>query len=231
MNNLPAESYRAEPYARTEGDVVLGSSFSSYRPGAVQKAIVLTIGISLGLWGCAARAPRGYLKPGVTAPHIKSIAVLPFDNISGHPDAGKKVLNLLLTELARTELFDIAEVGEVEKVLRSLRVRTAAELDLSKLQELGDRLDVEGVIVGSVDEYDLRQGTGRSVPVVAISARMLEAQPGDILWVISHMHDGDDWATVFGFGRIISLSELAQVVVSEVVEFLVQGLEKESEVR
>ncbi len=55
-----------------------------------------------------------YLKPGLTVSDVKSIAVIPFDNISGYPDAGKKVLNLFLTELIHTELFEIKEMGEVE---------------------------------------------------------------------------------------------------------------------
>jgi TolB-like protein len=167
---------------------------------------------------------KGYLKPGVAVSHIRSLAVLPFDNISGHPDAGKKVVNLLLTELARTELFQIADVGEVEKSLRRLRIRTTAEIDLSKLQDLGEQLHVQVVIVGSVDEYEVRPVRNGTVPIVAINARMLEAQTGDILWAISHTHDGNDWETVFGFGRIISLSQLAQIVVSEMVESLVREL-------
>jgi len=97
---------------------VFGVFVSSYRMNAAQKIIALAMGMLLSLLGCGAKAPIGYLKPGVTASQISSLAVLPFDNTSGHPDAGKKVVNLLLTELARTELFEIAEVGEVEKSLR-----------------------------------------------------------------------------------------------------------------
>jgi len=196
-----------------------------------QKIIALAMGMLLSLSGCSAKAPRGYFKPGVTISQIKSLAVLSFDNISGYPDAGKKAVNLFLTELARTELFEIAEMGEVEKTLRSLRVRTTAELDLSKRQNLGEQLNVQVVIVGSVDEYELRQEGGRTVPVVAISARMLQVQTGDILWAVSHIHDGNDWETVFGFGRIISLSRLAQIVISEMVEFLVRELEASSEAK
>jgi TolB-like protein len=197
----------------------------------VQKIIALVIGVLLSLSGCSAKAPRGYFKSGVTVSQISSLAVLPFDNISGHQDAGKKVVNLLLTELASTELFQIAEVGEVEKSLRSLRIRTTAELDLSKLQNLGEQLNVQAIIVGSVDEYEVRQERSGAVPVVAVSVRMLEVQTGDILWAISNAHDGNDWETVFGFGRIISLSQLAQIVVSEMVESLLQELKASSEAK
>jgi len=189
------------------------------------------MGMSLSLLGCSAKTPRGYLKPGVTISQIKSLAVLSFDNISGHQDAGKKVVNLLLTELASTELFEIAEMGEVEKTLRSLRIRTTAELDSSRLRNLGEQLNVQVVIVGSVDEYELCQESGRTVPAVAISARMLQVQTGDILWAISHTRDGDDWETVFGFGRIISLSQLAQIVISEMVESLARKLKTSSETK
>ena len=195
-----------------------------HRMDTAQKIIALVMVMSLSLLGCSTKAPRGYLKRGVTASQIRTIALLPFDNISGHPDAGKKVTNLLLTELANTEMFEIAEVGEVENTLRDLRVRTTAELNSSKRQNLGEHLNVRVIIVGSVDEYEARQARSGTVPVVSISARMLDVQTGDILWTISHTHDGNDWETVFGFGKIISLSQLAQIVISEMVESLVQEL-------
>ncbi len=196
------------------------------------KIVILVMRASLCMLvvaGCARTSVRGYLKPGLTVSHVSSIAVLPFDNISGHPDADKKIVNLLLTELVRTGLFQMAEMGEVEKSLRSLRIRTTAEIDSSKLQELREQLNVQAIIIGSVDEYDLLQEGGRSIPVVAVSARMLDARTGDILWAVSHTHDGDDWETVFGFGRIVSISQLAQIVVSEMVESLVRELSSPSE--
>jgi hypothetical protein len=191
---------------------------------ATGKIIVLAIVMSICTTGCARKSMTGYLRPDVTISRVKSIAVIPFDNISEHPDAGKKVVNLLLTELVGTEMFRLADMGEVENSLRRLRIRTTAEIDLSKLQNLGEKLSVQAVIVGSVDEYELRQDRSGTVPVVAVSARMLDVQTGDILWTISHTHDGNDWETIFGFGRVISLSRLAQITVSEIVEYLTQEL-------
>jgi len=70
----------------------------------------------------------------------------------------------------------------------------------------------------------LRQERGGAIPIVAVNARMLDVKTGDILWTISHTHEGDDWETIFGFRRIISLSRLAQIVVSEIVESLEREL-------
>lgn len=191
---------------------------------SAQKIAMLLIGLSLCLLGCAKTPVREYIEPGLAASHVSSIAVLPFDNVSGHPDAGKKVVNLFLTELVRSEIFRMADMGEVENLLRSLRVRTIAEMDVLKLQAFRERLNVQAVIVGSVDEYELRQERSGAIPVVAVNARMLDTQTGDILWAVSHTRDGDDWETIFGFGRIISLSRLAQIVVSEMLESLTSEL-------
>ena len=197
---------------------------SAYRINIVLKIIALLMGMSLILLGCSAKGPRGYLKPGVTSSSVSSVAVVRFDNISGHPDAEKKVVNILLTEFTRANLFKIAETGEVEKFLRTLRIRTTTELDSSKLQQLGEQLNVQAIIVGSVDEYELLNEKGTTVPVVGVNMRMLEVQTGDTLWVSSNTHDGNDWVTIFGFGKIISLSELAQIVISEMVDSLAQEL-------
>lgn len=198
--------------------------WEAYQLNSLPRVVALVVGLLLSLCGCGGAPVKGYLRPGITVSHIRSLAILPFDNISGHPDAGKKGVNMLLTELTRTGLFEIATTGEVEKSLRRLRIRTTAEVDLSKLVELGVHLRVQVVIAGSVDEYEIRQDKGRSVPVVAISARILEVQTGDILWAISHTRDGNDWETVFGFGRIISLGKLTQIVISEMVESLMRAL-------
>ena len=191
---------------------------------ATQKIIALMIGLSLGLSGCGGKSVTEYLKPGLTAPYVKSLAVIPFDNFSGHPDADKKVINLLLTELVRTGMFQIADMGEVETALRMLRIRSISELDSSKLKGLKERLNVQTIMVGSVDEYELRQDKNAAVPVVAVNARMLDIQTGEILWAASQVHNGNDWETIFGFGRITSQSRLAQIVVSEMVESLVKEL-------
>jgi len=196
--------------------------------GTAVKIIALVLGLSLSLMGCGAPV-KGYLKPGVTISDTKSLAVIPFDNNSGEPDAGRKVGNLLLTELVQKEMFRIADMGEVENSLRRLRIRTAAEMDLSKLKTLGEQLGVQVVIIGSVYEYDLRQVRGGAIPVVALSARMLDVQTGDILWAVSHTRDGNDWETVFGFGRIVSLSRLAGIVVSEMLGSLTDELLKRAE--
>lgn len=196
---------------------------------SAQKIAITLIGLSLCLLGCARTSVRGYIKPDLAVSHVTSIAVLPFDNVSGHPDAGKKIVNLFLTELVRTEIFKMADMGEVEDLLRSLRVRTIAEIDLAKLQAFKEQLSVQAVIVGSVDEYELRQERNGAVPIVAVNARMLDTQTGDILWAVSHTHDGDDWETVFGFRRIISLSRLAQIVVSEMLESLTDELLERAE--
>ena len=88
--------------------------------------IILIVMSLLVLSGCARTASiKGYVKPGLVIAPMKpvdTIAIFPFDNISGHPDASKKVGNLLLTELVRMQSFRIAEIGEVENSLRTLRL-------------------------------------------------------------------------------------------------------------
>jgi polysaccharide biosynthesis protein PelC len=182
---------------------------------------IVTILVVMSLFGCAKTYLQGYLNPNLSISNIKSIALIPFDNISGHPDAGRKIENLLLIELARKQTFILADMGEVEKSLRELRIRNSSEIDLSKLKKLGEQLKIQAVIIGSVDEYELRQDKSGMIPVVALNARMLDVQTGDIVWAINNSHDGNDWEKMFGFGKIISLNQLAQITISEIVDNLV----------
>ncbi|MFC1719123.1 hypothetical protein ACFL6S_36055, partial [Candidatus Poribacteria bacterium] len=83
----------------------------------IRKMVILIMGALLALSGCSRTSVRGYVKSGLSVypmKAIENIAVFPFDNTSGHPDANKKIGNLLLTELVTKELFRIADIGEVE---------------------------------------------------------------------------------------------------------------------
>ncbi|MBI5560784.1 MAG: hypothetical protein HY883_05870 [Deltaproteobacteria bacterium] len=112
------------------------------------------------------------------------MAVLPFNNLTADRFAGEKVRSAVMVDLLSRGVFDVVEQGEVSKVL-SLVLRAAGveegmvvDLDRETLKLLGERLGVQAIVLGSVDEYEGRREEG----IVAISVRMLDTSSGIILW-------------------------------------------------
>jgi TolB-like protein len=70
-----------------------------------------------------------------------------------------------------------------------------------------------------VEEYAGAEEARRGmVPTVSISARMVDAQTGEILWMAQYRRTGDDYIKVLDFGKIRSVGELTNKVVGEMIE-------------
>ncbi|HLE08615.1 MAG TPA: hypothetical protein VI914_03165 [Thermodesulfobacteriota bacterium] len=143
----------------------------------------ILVAIVLIVTGCTGEVVR-YINPEANFSYIKKVAVLPFNNLSDDRFAGEKVRSAITVDLLSRGIFDVVEQGEVNKIA-SLVLRAAGaeegmvtELDRETLKLLGERLGVQAVVLGSVDEYVGRREEG----LVAISVRMLDTSSGIILW-------------------------------------------------
>lgn len=167
------------------------------------------------LAGCGAYKPR--LKASTEGVQAKKVAVLPFNNISGKRDAGDIVTNIFITELFRLGRFQVEEPGNVIQFIIQEKVNTIGEMDLENLQILGRRLGVDAVLVGTVEEYDDGKSMATPVPVVSVSARMIDPNKGTIIWSSQNRRKGDDYILVFDLGRIRSVTTLTKKTVNEML--------------
>jgi TolB-like protein len=164
--------------------------------------------------------PRIYLKPKTDISEFKRIAVLPFDNLSGVEDAGEKMTEIFIVELLRTGSFSVSEPGRVKKAVMEKRIRTTRDLDIEDARWLGENLEVDLILVGSVLEFSVEESTNKKVPMVTVIARMVKADSGVTVWAAYQSRQGDDKESIFGWGRVASLSKLAHLVASEMLQFL-----------
>jgi TolB-like protein len=145
----------------------------------------------------------------------KKIAVLPFDNLSGKKEAGRIITEIYVSELFKTRRYTVEEPGNIRQFLVQERIDTIGKIEIERLKMLGRRLKVDAVLVGTVEEYDEGQ---RGTPVVAITARMVEASRGRIVWLSQHKRRGTDYIVAFEFGIVRSATKLAKKVVEEMVD-------------
>jgi hypothetical protein len=169
--------------------------------------------------GCAIR-PKVYVNPNTNFGFIKRVAVLPFENLTSDRFAEKKVRDIFVTSLLSTEVIDVPELGEVMKALESQGITSSEAVTGEVARALGQILGVQGLVLGTVEEYSVNRTLSGACPEIAITLRMLDAKTGNIIWSVSHSERGGRFLpTVFGIGED-TLSEVTARATKKVVETL-----------
>ncbi|UCH83908.1 MAG: hypothetical protein JSW50_15955 [Candidatus Latescibacterota bacterium] len=146
-----------------------------------------------------------------------SVAVLPLMNLTRYEDASDVVMDALVVELLDLGIFEVVDPGVVEVVVLEKRLRLTDRLPLETIQEIGARLQVDYLLVGSVSEFDVVREGNTQLPNVSISLRLIECVEGRILWAATHSERGDDAESVFGIGRISTPEQLAAAMVKDMI--------------
>lgn len=182
-----------------------------------------------GLWylglilliGCG--GPSRYLHSSANLELVKRVAILPFDNLSNEKSAGEIVQDVFTTELLARGIFRVVEHGEVARMMREKGISPNKGLSAPEARLLGSSLNVQAVILGSVEVYEMARGGGGSLsyPLVAFSARMIEVEKGEVIWQAAHSGSGLTFTyRLFGMG-----GKEISTVTREIAEALLKTLE------
>jgi TolB-like protein len=167
----------------------IGSRFPWQRVAAASLAVVGLTAAAVWWWGVPASRPR---PGGSPAEQIRSIAVLPLENLSGDPGEEYFVAGIheaLITDLARIGL---------EKVIAKPSA-DAFKGTKTPLRDIGRELGVAGLITGSVRRVDSR---------IQVTAQLVSADTGAVLWANRYEH---------GVGDVLSLqNELVGAIAREI---------------
>ena len=160
-----------------------------------------------------------YLHKNADLGAISKVAVLPFENLTPERSAGDKVQKIFYLELLALDVFQVAEPGEVTKVLRAQG--TADALGPVEFQKIGKELGADGLFVGTVVDFaDARTGS-TPTPEVTVQLRLVETHTGATVWSTGQTRSGAGVSTrLFGVGGE-SLTEAARrIVKSELATLL-----------
>jgi TolB-like protein len=145
------------------------------------------------------------------------VAVMPFQNKSGRQDAGIVVTYMFLCDLLKKKGFEPVDYGDIRRLIVDFRVRSKGELDYKNIKSFSEGLNVDGIIVGTVEQYSDGLDTS-SPPTVAISARLINAREDSILWSDSVRVKGDQDIIVLDWGRIRAVDSVAYEAVTRLIE-------------
>ena len=180
-------------------------------PLAAAARHLAALSLILVLAACASgdRQARDYIDPAADFTGM-TVAVLPFENLTNYPNAGRIAAELMATELYQRGVFKLQEETETRRTLGQLKIDAENLTSVAAAQKAAGLLDVDAVVIGSVSEFGYQQGL-REEPVVGLNARLVSAKTGAVLWATSHSVLGG------GFLERGSLNATAQRVVSDMV--------------
>jgi TolB-like protein len=138
----------------------------------------------------------------------RTVAVLPFQNLSTRRDAGDLVVLEFVRQLSETGAFEVVEPGVVRSELLGLRLILEGGVSLDTAQLVLEHIGADLVLSGTV--HDLEETAGRlGTPKVDFTAYLLDRDTGELVWSSSSRNQGDDGVWFFGVGTLHSASQLA----------------------
>ena len=184
------------------------------------KRILATLAISLpliSLSGCSTFSNVGEQAAGLfglSEPVVTHrVAIIPFESLTDDRTVGITVSKLLYGELSSADNIQLTEESGLRNWLSTKDININQLADSTSAKKLGEALQVDRIILGSVSRYD-RGVELYSESAVAISAQLVDVKTGKVLWADSRNSIGTDG---FWSGKK-SVEALAQEIVKEMAD-------------
>lgn len=137
---------------------------------------------------------------------VERIAVMPFK--APTELIGLSMSDLFVTELMRMGRYQLVERTQLAGVLSEAEIALSGLSD-ARAVELGHMVGADGVVIGTVDEFDTIARSGQTYASVGISVRLIDCESSRVLWTATLAERADDPG--------VPLSQHARAVVRNMV--------------
>ncbi len=153
------------------------------------KSVLLLI--ILTLTGCATfKGEEPYRDQNMDFGAVRTVAVLPFTNLTRESAAGERVRDVFITSLLATGGVYVVPAGEVARGMVRAGISTPTDPSTDEIVKLGGLIKADAVITGVIREYgEVRSGSAMA-NTISLSLRMLETQTGRVVWSASDTKGG-----------------------------------------
>lgn len=171
---------------------------------------------------CAGSGRRPYHDEEMDFGAIRSVAVVPFSNLSRDQLAADRVRDVFSTALLATGAVYVVPSGEVARGIGKVGVVTASTPSTDEVQKIGQALKVDAVVTGVVKEYgEVRSGTATG-NVVSISVQLTETATGKVIWSGGATKGGISFAARLLGGGGAPLNDVTEKAVLDVIDQLLR---------
>jgi TolB-like protein len=144
---------------------------------------------------------------------LKSIAILPLENLGEEPGATDVVTEFIKKELKGKGWVLITKSETVEQFLAKRRIRHTGAITRLTVREMGKVLGIDAVLVGCITQFSTHNGKA----TVGVSARLISALDGSLIWADNRAYTTRDFEGILGLGAVTSVKEVSSIVVKDLV--------------
>lgn len=154
----------------------------------------------------------------------KRMVLLPFRNLSQEAWVGKMATYILLTELTKLEEIEVSEMGEAIDFMIKYTVLPLAEMTYADLESAALEMEVDYVILGTVDDF-WEEGVKTYYPLVVLALRILNTKERKVLYADDCYFTGISKEGILESGRIRLGANVAYECAKKLVK-KIKNLEK-----
>lgn len=163
-----------------------------------------------------------YHDPQMDFAAIRSVAVMPFENLSRESQAGERVRDVFANSLLSTGAVYVIPAGEVSRGIVRAGILNPAVPSGEEIAKFGGIIKVDAVITGTVTEYGTVMSGTATANVVSMNVQMIEIQSQRIVWTASATEGGISiWDRLFGSGGE-PMNDVTMAAVNNVLDKLFQ---------
>jgi polysaccharide biosynthesis protein PelC len=174
------------------------------------------------LVACASqyRVAENYHDPDVDFALLRTIAVMPFSNLTNDKLAGERVRNTFMNSLLSTGALYVIPAGEIARGISRAGIDNPWTPSGEEVSKLAAIVGADAVITGVVKEYGEVRSGAITANVISVSMQMIEKESRKVIWSASTTKGGiSTWDRLFGAGGE-PMEDVTQAAVDDIIKKL-----------
>lgn len=128
-----------------------------------------------------------YLNPYKSLSHIGRVALVEFEDSSGHPQISSDLTEALFIALQKRQFFGLTIVRQDNPDWRSLQENLDSLQALRQLLTIRDTVKCNAILVGTITEY-----TPYPHMSIGLRLKLVDLTDGQLVWGLEQVWDGSD---------------------------------------
>lgn len=184
-----------------------------------KKSIWLLLLIHLS--ACGPRSSLSYYHdPDMDFGALRTVAVMPFENLTRDKLAADRVRDIFASSLLATGAVYVIPSGEVARGVSRAAIANPAAPSGEELTKLAGIIKVDAVITGVVTEYGEVRSGAATANVISFNLQMIEVQTRKAVWTASTTKGGITiWDRLFGSGGK-PINDVTQEAIDDILDKL-----------
>ncbi|HZV81768.1 MAG TPA: GNA1162 family protein [Geobacteraceae bacterium] len=172
------------------------------------------------LGGCSSNSLDIYRDANMDFGAVRTVAVLPFANLTRDNTASDRVRDVFTTMLMATGGVYALPPGEVARGISRAGIANPVAPSVEEAVKVGGILKVDALITGVVREYGEVRSATSTANVISLSMQMVETQTGRIIWTTTATSGGIGVSDRLFGGGGRPMNEITEKAVNEIISKL-----------